>query len=153
MAYQPSHFWTCGIQKKDILNHCLHNQAVPLAQWFWLGHGWCCFLFQGCSLGLCVVNGTAWGGQTGCWVHLCSWIRAVLTDLLAAHRMTRSRCMAYRLKDHVKLLNGGILNRERRCILYIQSDIDKRQQRGIKETLYKRQADINATFKYEKKSA
>lgn len=88
--------------------------------------------------------------QTGCWVQLCSWIRAVLTDLLAAHGMTWSRCMAYRLKDHVKLLSNGILNRERRCILYIQSDIDKREQRGIKESLQKRQADINETFKYEK---
>lgn len=73
--------------------------------------------------------------QTGCWVQSCSWIRAVLTDLSEAHGMTQSRCMAYRLKDHVTLLSGGIFNRECRCILYIQSDIDKRTQRGIKERL------------------
>lgn len=58
--------------------------------------------------------------------------------------------MAYKLKDHVKLLSSAILNRERRCILNIQSDIDKRQQREIKETLYERQADVNEAFKYEK---
>jgi len=43
--------------------------------------------------------------------------------------------MAYRLKDHVKLLSGGILNGECRCILYIQSDIDKRAKREIKKRL------------------
>lgn len=43
--------------------------------------------------------------------------------------------MAYRLKNHVTLLSGGIFNRECRCILYIKSDIDKRTQGGIKERL------------------
>lgn len=43
--------------------------------------------------------------------------------------------MAYTLKGHVPLLSSGVFNRECRCILYIESDIDKRAQRGIKEKL------------------
>lgn len=56
--------------------------------------------------------------------------------------------MACRLKDHVKLLSGGILNKECRCILYIQYDFDKRAKREIKKRL-KRQAHINETFEKE----
>lgn len=85
--------------------------------------------------------------QTGCWVQSCSWIRLCL-DLSEAHGMTRTCCMACRLKDHVKLLSGGILNRECRCILYIQSDFDKTAKREIKKRL-KRQAHINETSEKE----